>query len=97
MPDIDDAVFSYFAQRDDFEEAARITTYKVYINNQPVTVNVYDRGPDAEGIRWSVEAFASDLDLADRHTGNSNYTLGNAERTLELALDGPHWWIFEQD
>lgn len=86
-------VLDYLNNRPDASEAAEITTYEVFIGNRPVTVRVRDSGASAGQHRFAVEAAWTTID--ERTPLDTGFTLGNAEPSLEAALDNVHWWNFD--
>ncbi|MDF2916790.1 MAG: hypothetical protein K0S70_1007 [Microbacterium sp.] len=90
-------VIDFLNRRENFEEAAEVTTYQVYAHSRPVTVEVHDAGLGADNLRYTVAAYWSSTPEDQRHTGTDGYTLGNPGATLADALDGPHWWIFRAE
>lgn len=87
-------VIDFLNSNDNFEGAAEVTTYQVYVHSRPLTVEVHDHGEGTGNLRYAVAAFWSDTAEEDRDTASDSYTMGNPEATLEMALDGPHWHKF---
>lgn len=90
-------VIDYLNRKPNFTEAAFVTTYEVWVNSRPLTVEVHDRGEGTDNLRWTVAAYWSGTLEADRNTATDNYTLGNPEATLEEALRNPHWYKFRSE
>ncbi|MGH1549795.1 hypothetical protein ACRAWB_11725 [Leifsonia poae] len=92
---MDEEVLAYLNGRTGADEAAKVTTYRVYIHNREVAVEVYDHGPQAGDLRYSAAAYLADLPEVDRHTASRGFSLGNPEPRLRDALSNVHWWEFD--
>lgn len=92
---MDDEVLAYLNSRQGADEASKVSSYRVWIHSRDVTVEVYDHGPNAGGLRYSVAAYLSDLPESDRHAATRGYSLGNPEPRLSDALSNVHWWEFD--
>lgn len=93
----DNQIIAYLNGLTGGSEAASVRRFRVWIGQREVDVTVYDEGPGAGNIRFSVEACWADIAAADRNAATQGWTLGNPESTLEAALHGPHWWIFRDE
>jgi len=87
-------VIDFLNRKQNFEEAAEVTAYQVYVHSRPLTVEVYDHGEGTGNLRYAVAAYWTGLTEEDRDTSNAGYTMGNPEATLAMALHGPHWHKF---
>lgn len=81
--------------RHNFDDAARVETYELYINGRRVRVEVIDRGDAAGNTRYSVTAFMPDIPEVDRKNNSYALTVGNPEATILDALFVAHWNVFE--
>ncbi len=88
---MDQQVIDFLNSLDDASEGMKVSWFKFYFDNREVTVRVFDRGTGAGQIRFTVEAYLSDLEQVPIWERGDGFSSGNAEPTLELALHAVHW------
>ena len=89
-----DEVLRFLNDRSGAQEASAVHTYRVWINERDVTVNLFDHGPGTGALRYSAEAHWSDLAEDDREPNANGSTTGNPDSTVEMALFNLHWNVF---
>lgn len=92
---MDNEVIEFLNRCSNATEAARVSTYRVYLGSREVSVEVFDAGDSAGANRYSALAYLSDIAEADRHIGTNGVNMGNPDSTLRGALDNVHWWEIE--
>ena len=91
-----DPVMNFFEDRANASSCIKVTTYRVYIANREVKLEVWDRGPAALQNRFIVYARFAELtegELLEMNTFGE--TLGNGGYTIEDALMSAHWEVFD--
>ncbi|AOX66247.1 hypothetical protein BJK06_11205 [Curtobacterium sp. BH-2-1-1] len=82
-----DDILSLINKLPGVEEAWEERRFTVYRKRRALSVTVSDQGPVGGSHRYSATAEANDDPTAVSH--------GNAEATIEDALDAVHWWEFD--
>lgn len=85
-------VIDFLNSQDDASEAVEVTSYRVYFGGREVTVNVRDRGASVGDTRFAVEAYWTRPD--EESSDGRGRSFGNAQPSLQAALDAVHWWEF---
>ena len=83
-----DDILSLLNQIPGVEEAHEERRFTIYRNRRPLTVTVSDQGPAGGMHRFSAT-------VEGANDGDTAYSHGNAEATVEAALDAVHWWEFD--
>lgn len=92
---MDNEVIEFLNSRSKATEAARVSSYRVYLGSREISVEVYDAGAGAGQNRYSALAYLSDIAEPDRHNATNGFSLGNPDSTVRGALDNVHWWEIE--
>lgn len=90
-------VIDFLNGQENFEAATEVTSYQVEVRGRTLAVELHDAGEAGGAHRYSVAAYWAGTPEEDRHGASGVYTLGNPEASIEMALHGPHWWMFTPD